>query len=41
MWAAGALRGAPESTTSTFRRALDSTSAADSPAALPPTTTTS
>ncbi len=41
MWAAGALRGMPESTTSTRRRARDRTNPADSPAALPPTTTTS
>ena len=41
MWAAGALRGVPESTTRTVRRARDSTSAADSPAAPPPITTTS
>src|SRR3954451_3291304 len=41
MCAAGALRGAPASTTRTLRRALDSTSAADRPAAPPPMTTTS
>jgi hypothetical protein len=40
MCAAGALRGAPESTR-TDRRARDNTRAADSPAALPPITTTS
>ena len=41
MWAAGALRGAPASTTRTRRRARDRTSAADSPAAPPPMTATS
>ena len=41
MWAAGALRGRPASTTRTSRRARESTSAADRPAAPPPTTTTS
>ena len=38
MWAAGALRGAPASTTRTLRRARDSTRAADRPAAPPPMT---
>ena len=41
MWAAGALRGAPASTTRTLRRARDRTRAADRPAAPPPMTTTS
>jgi len=41
MWAAGALRGRPPSRTRTLRRARDRTSAADRPAAPPPTTTTS
>ena len=41
MWAAGALRGAPPSTTRTVRRARERTSAADNPAAPPPMTTTS
>jgi hypothetical protein len=39
--AAGAFRGAPASTIATRRRARDSTSAADSPAAPPPITATS
>ncbi|GAB4003353.1 hypothetical protein GCM10029992_44680 [Glycomyces albus] len=39
--AAGALRGAPASTTSTERRARAKTTAPDRPAAPPPTTTTS
>ena len=39
--AAGALRGAPESTTSTRRRARDRTRAADRPAAPPPMITMS
>ena len=41
MWAAGALRGEPASTTRTRRRARDSTRAADRPAAPPPMITTS
>ena len=41
MCGAGALRGAPASTTATLRRARARTSAADSPAAPPPITTTS
>src|SRR6187401_916711 len=41
MWAAGALRGWPASITATRRRARPSTSAALSPAAPPPTITTS
>src|SRR4051812_8165856 len=41
MWVAGALRGAPASTTRTLRRARASTNAADRPAAPPPMTATS
>ena len=41
MWAAGALRGSPASTTITDRRWRPSWSAAASPAADPPTTATS
>src|SRR3712207_1749201 len=41
MWVAGALRGAPESTTRTRRRARARTRAADKPAAPPPITATS
>ena len=41
MCAAGALRGAPASTTATVRRARARTSAAERPAAPPPITTTS
>ena len=41
MWAAGALRGEPASRTTTLRRARESTRAADSPAAPPPTMITS
>ena len=41
MWAAGALRGSPASTTITDRRWRPSWSAAASPAADPPMTATS
>ncbi|MGC0408219.1 hypothetical protein RKD31_001462 [Streptomyces sp. SAI-163] len=41
MWAEGALRGSPASTTRVRSRERPRTSAADSPAAPPPTTTTS